>query len=259
ILVRIFHTILCVGVPASLLFKDTILKKAIIDMNNLIYGITYLLLVILSLSMYYTACFIDPGFIPFQNKNCNMIHSEDSKRLRDAKLKYRKCDFCEIQQPMRAKHCEDCQRCVRKYDHHCPWLEACVGERNHKYFLLFLLSTTALIFWTLYITWEGIQNEVHWSDWFHQNFVFMIDIIILIFGGLVVFGLLFFHSYLMCRGMTTWEAASRERITYLKYLDDEYNPFDEGLCKNMYYFLCGCHVRDWETIYTNKANVKDGG
>ncbi|XP_050419208.1 palmitoyltransferase ZDHHC12-B [Patella vulgata] len=274
IFVRIFHTLLCVGVPTSLLFKDTILRRALVEMDNIFYGIGYIFVLLLSLTMYYTACFIDPGFIPLKQKkatinnnsdddeddeNCTMLECQNTDKHSDQQYKYRRCDFCEIQQPMRAKHCEDCKRCVRKYDHHCPWLEACVGERNHKYFLLFLLTTTTLVFWTLYITWKGITHDDKWSDWLNSNFIFFFDILILFFGGFVVLGLLFFHSYLMIKGMTTWEAASRERITYLKYLDDEYNPFDEGLCKNMYYFLCGCQVRDWETIYSKKANVKDAG
>ena len=60
----------------------------------------------------------------------------------------------ELQQPMRSKHCEDCKQCVRKHDHHCPWLDTCVGEGNHKYFWLFLLLTSILVIWTFAITWS---------------------------------------------------------------------------------------------------------
>lgn len=55
------------------------------------------------------------------------------------------------QQPMRAKHCQTCKRCVRRFDHHCPWIENCVGERNHRWFVLYLLVQLLALLWALHI------------------------------------------------------------------------------------------------------------
>jgi len=63
------------------------------------------------------------------------------------------CRVCRIVRPLRAKHCYLCGHCVRKFDHHCPWLGACVGERNHRFFWGFLLTETALLAWGVDIAW----------------------------------------------------------------------------------------------------------
>lgn len=50
----------------------------------------------------------------------------------------RGCDVCGIKQlPYRARHCKECNKCVRKFDHHCFWVGGCVGELNHGKFFAF--------------------------------------------------------------------------------------------------------------------------
>lgn len=61
--------------------------------------------------------------------------------LKDVELPAnRGCEICKIASlPFRSKHCKDCNKCVRKYDHHCFWIGGCVGELNHRLFYAFVV------------------------------------------------------------------------------------------------------------------------
>ena len=50
------------------------------------------------------------------------------------------CFYCKVIKSMRTFHCQVCGKCVEKFDHHCIYINNCLGYRNHKYFFLFLLS-----------------------------------------------------------------------------------------------------------------------
>ena len=61
-----------------------------------------------------------------------------------------KCTGKETWKPQRAHHCRECGFCIFKMDHHCPWVNNCVGINNHLYFMLFLLSTLSLLLTTFF-------------------------------------------------------------------------------------------------------------
>ena len=54
------------------------------------------------------------------------------------------CRTCKVVKPARSKHCPLCGHCVPLFDHHCVWLNQCVGEQNYRWFLLFLLVHAAV-------------------------------------------------------------------------------------------------------------------
>jgi hypothetical protein len=48
------------------------------------------------------------------------------------------CKKCNIQRPPRTHHCSKCKRCIVRYDHHCVWVNNCIGYHNYRQFLLLL-------------------------------------------------------------------------------------------------------------------------
>jgi len=50
------------------------------------------------------------------------------------------CPFCEIVRSQTTRHCVICNKCCERYDHHCPWINNCVGIKNHNYFLTLVLT-----------------------------------------------------------------------------------------------------------------------
>jgi hypothetical protein len=58
--------------------------------------------------------------------------------------------------------------------------------------------------------------------------------------------LLFYHTYLILIGVTTWEQAKHYRISYLKNYPSNFNPFDEGVIGNIKStFFHGNKLKTW--------------
>ncbi|XP_072049201.1 palmitoyltransferase ZDHHC3-like [Amphiura filiformis] len=99
-------------------------------------------IVLLLITAHVRAVTSDPGIVPLPS---NAIDFSDVRSGQAPKKVMDKeggswtvCQKCEAYRPPRAHHCRICRRCVRKMDHHCPWINNCVGEFNQKYFLQFL-------------------------------------------------------------------------------------------------------------------------
>lgn len=70
-----------------------------------------------------------PGFVPL---GWQPDKEEDAQYLQF-------CTVCKGYKAPRSHHCRKCGLCVLKMDHHCPWINCCVGHANHGYFTTFLM------------------------------------------------------------------------------------------------------------------------
>ncbi|KAG8144156.1 hypothetical protein E2320_001266 [Naja naja] len=113
---------------------------------SLVNGVLFNGLAVLALSSHLRTMLMDPGAVPKGNATKEYM---ESLQLKPGEVIY-KCPKCCSVKPERAHHCSICKRCIRKMDHHCPWVNNCVGERNQRFFVLFtmyiaLISAHALI------------------------------------------------------------------------------------------------------------------
>ncbi|XP_031597712.1 zf-DHHC domain-containing protein [Oreochromis aureus] len=108
-----------------------------------LHGSVFNLILLLLLACHSKAVFSDPGMVPLPDTAIDFsdLRSQSSRMNERGCEGWTVCSRCETYRPPRAHHCRVCQRCIRRMDHHCPWINNCVGELNQKYFIQFLFYT----------------------------------------------------------------------------------------------------------------------
>lgn len=138
------------------------------------------------------------------------------------------CSTCNLEKPARSKHCSLCRTCVSMCDHHCPWVNNCVGRGNYRYFLALLFSLGAMEIYGAYLSYWILSpilsktepGHAFWSK-AHWNEILRVTVIAVNVGGLSIagvgmlaaataalpLGLGAYHCYLIWAGMTTNESS----------------------------------------------------
>ncbi|CAH0482456.1 unnamed protein product [Peronospora belbahrii] len=135
------------------------------------------------------------------------------------------CHTCHIQRPLRSKHCRICKTCVPVFDHHCPFVDNCVGRDNYAAFLLFVTFLTFDLVgmeYVLYLLW------CHHHDMRVYAMVGMIYLLLLL---LPVAQLAGFHIYLTAFNRTTNELLNTDRYRFQR--GGHSRSYDRGLVRNV--------------------------
>jgi len=172
------------------------------------------------------------------------------------------CKKCDIPRPERAHHCVICGVCVLRMDHHCPWINNCVGFKNHKYFLLLgtyacLASYVALItaIPDLFNCGGLLIQLVNDSGSLEDAQLEIADVMaFLIFGFLALFIAVLLTPMLM--------AHIPLAALNLTSIEDNYknmpNPFDQGTAMGNLAQVMGAFGLDWFFPIAPRRPLSDG-
>lgn len=130
--------------------------------NFSLYTLSFALATVLSWYNFYKAWKTDPGVLISNRDQMNktiLQFVEQSEFTLDTF-----CTACIVRKPLRSKHCIDCNRCVAKFDHHCPWVDNCIGQFNYKYFVGFLFWTPICLIFYLHGAITYYQQTCYQTD-----------------------------------------------------------------------------------------------
>lgn len=191
------------------------------------------------------ASFSNPGIVPRNlERPRELDHHLDLRgnpaarylriNMRTVKQKY--CLTCQIYRPPRSKHCQFCDNCVLRFDHHCTWLGTCVGLNNYRYFVTLIYVASLYLMQCVWVICHllGEDSTPNWGMWeifepFIEEWKLILLLVYCIVLLLAVLLLSVYHAVITLQNLTTNEHVKN-------YYRD--NPFDFGPLPNCRQIYC---------------------
>jgi hypothetical protein len=204
-----------------------------------------------------------------RNDNCVDCHEKTIKIIHKGVYKETKiCLTCNVVKPFRSHHCSDCDNCVIRFDHHCPWIGGCVGKRNYIYFFIFLillniLTILIIVFCIIYIVlkvhdYSDLNDELPedqkiphlTSHSFCDVIISLYLIIYCILTMCFITGLIFYHTRLVLINSTT-----KEELRHA-FIHSYGNPYRKNICTNITNVLCP-KTKKYSILEILRGDVKE--
>ena len=251
-------TFLSITVPIVLILFFS--SSFIIKKLNVSIIIIEIILYILTIFFLIKATISDPGILrrfPI-SENINNYNNFDTfnnrKKIFINQLGYlqiyKYCSTCDIIRPNRSTHCSDCNNCVERFDHHCPWIGNCAGKRNYKYFFFFILLLNILTIFNVIICLiivvkkikkennennsESLSKQI--TNALSESCINLFVIFYCILSMFFTTSLIIFHSKLVNQNLTTKEELKK------MFVNPWGNPYKRSKAKN------------WKNVLNPKLN-----
>jgi palmitoyltransferase len=216
------------------------------------------------LSSFAATSFMDPGIITARNALglCNYYEYDEAIFSNPNAI----CETCQTRKPARSKHDSRCNVCVARFDHHCIWVNNTVGLRNHRYFLLFLLSNCLITAYGAFLGATVMLHKIDESNLMKATFIDMktgervsaswtvvvrylfaqngmLSVVLCLCTGMcpILFGFFGWHIFIAAQGTTTNERDKWKQVSYYlkklkkegKEVPDVRNVYDKGVLSNL--------------------------
>ena len=126
------------------------------------------------------------------------------------------CSTCQIPKPPRSSHCSTCQACVYEFDHHCPFVGNCIGGRNKRFFVAYVVLTGMCSAYLLatsvavcVITYISSEQGMGGLEAISQIPGALLCAVITLPTTWLMLPFSCFHIFLLCRNRTTKEHLTR--------------------------------------------------
>ena len=206
---------------------------------NFVYGLYTILF--FSIYIFYICSVSNPGIIK-SNNIANLKKKYPYDFLFNSDEKY--CKKCNLEKINRSKHCIICDKCIEKFDHHCIWINNCVGAKNIRYFFYFIFihwilvtyaSALALAMFYYEIKDKNLMQQVFYDVQTGQPFkatyitvfryllwkdyLFVATTMMLLATSIFLLYFMYYQFKLVVKNLTSSESNKQDRcIQYMKLI-----------------------------------------
>ncbi|KAF9778223.1 zf-DHHC-domain-containing protein [Thelephora terrestris] len=186
---------------------------------------------------YYLCIVTDPGRVPPQWEP-DVSDKQGFEVNRVGNPRY--CRKCKRYKPPRAHHCKDCKVCILRMDHHCPWVNNCLGQHNYAYFIRFLFYVDLACSYHLLMITYRVLSTAEGNYWIEPDTIEVFFIVlnyvtcIPVLVGVGIFSL--YHFYCLMGNSTTIEGWEKDKVATLVRrgeIREVKFPYNLGRVKNI--------------------------